>query len=534
MWERTAILYGVDVGRFADSNDDGIGDFRGLVRRLDHVAALGADCVWILPCFPSAMRDNGYDVDNYYAIHPALGDLRDFADFVAAARERGLRVLLDLVVNHTSDRHPWFQAARRDPRSRYRDYYIWRDEPPPASDQETIFPGEEQGTWTYDERAGAFFHHRFYHFQPDLDAANREVRGEIERIMDFWLSFGVDGFRLDAASHLVEEKGHPEIEPRDRHEVLRELFAYLRSRRPDGVLMAEADVPPGRLPAFVSGGDQVNVMLNFLLNNYLWLALATERAEAIDRGLALLPAWPGRGQWANFLRNLDEADLEQLSGEKRAAVMRVFAPEASMRIYGRGIRRRLVPMLGADRRRLQLAFGLLFALPGAPVIVYGDEIGMGENLSQPGREAVRPPMQWSAEKNGGFSRAPRERLVAPAIEEGEFAYDRINVAAQEADPGSLLRVVRALARIRRDHPEIATGECRQIEAGSSAVWARVYRGPSSRLLAAHNLSSRTVETALRPDAALATEIGSGERLDIVDGLIRRRLPPYGSLWARLE
>jgi maltose alpha-D-glucosyltransferase/alpha-amylase len=248
MWERTAIIYGVDVGRFADSDDDGIGDFPRLVRRLDHVANLGADCLWIMPCFPSAMRDNGYDVDDYYAVHPALGSLDDFADFVAAARERGLRVLLDLVVNHTSDRHPWFRAARRDPGSRYRDYYIWRDEPPPASEQETIFPGEEQGTWARDGLAGAYYHHRFYHFQPDLDAANPQVSDEIKRIMDFWLSFGIDGFRLDAASHLIEQKGHPETEPQNRHDVLHDLFGYLRMRRPDGVLMAEADVAPERLP----------------------------------------------------------------------------------------------------------------------------------------------------------------------------------------------------------------------------------------------------------------------------------------------
>lgn len=534
MWERTAIIYGVDVARFADSDGDGIGDFRGLRHRLDYIADLGASCLWILPCFPSAMRDNGYDVDDYYAVHPALGSLDDFVDLIAAARERGLRVLLDLVVNHTSDRHPWFQAARRDPRSRYRDYYIWRREPPPEEARKaTIFPGEETTTWTYDAVARAHYHHRFYRFQPDLDAANPQVCEEIKRIMDFWLSFGVAGFRLDAASHLIEQKGHPETEPQNRHGLLRDLFGYLRSRRPDGALMAEADVLPERLPDFVSHADQVNLMLNFLLNNHLWLAFATGNAQAIDRGLVQLPAWPGRGQWANFLRNLDEADLEQLSEGERTAVMGAFAPDESMRIYGRGIRRRLAAMLGGDPRRLRLAFGLLFSLPGAPVLVYGDEIGMGDNLSQAGREAVRPPMQWSAAENGGFSSAPRERLAAPTIEEGDFAFRRVNVAAQQADPGSLLHVVRRLARLYRDHPEIATGACERVETGSTSAWGRVYRGASARLLVLHNLSERPVDTTLALGTAIATELFGGARLVPADGVLRCRLAPYESLWARI-
>src|SRR5215213_9091726 len=401
-WYKNAVIYGIDVATFQDSNGDGIGDFRGVCDRLGYLTELGVTCLWLLPFFPTPNRDNGYDITNYLEVDPRLGTFDDFIHLVHRAGERGIRVLIDLVMDHTSDQHPWFQAARRDRGSRYRRYYEWSDAPSPADpDKTNIFPGEETSVWTYDAIAGQYYFHRFYHFEPDLNVMCPEVQEEIERVIDYWLSFGIAGFRVDAVSHMIESP-HKEDNAslvHDPHRVLRELRAYTAGRRPDAVLLGEADVEPGQLKSFFGDGDQLHMLYNFLLNNYLFLALAQQRSAPIARALRLLPPVPPSGQWVNFLRNFDELDLERLTEEERQAVYHAFAPDPEMRIFGRGIRRRLAPMLN-DPRRVLMAYSLMMSLPGSPLLMYGDEIGIGEDLSLPGRDAVRTAMQWSKHANG--------------------------------------------------------------------------------------------------------------------------------------
>jgi maltose alpha-D-glucosyltransferase / alpha-amylase len=537
VWERNAIIYGVDVARYRDGNGDGWGDFVGLIQQLDYIASLHVDCLWILPCFPSPRHDNGYDVEDYFRIDPRLGTLEDFVELVKRAGERGIRIMLDLVVNHTSSAHPWFKAARHDPESRYRRYYVWTEQPPPTPPHMgPIFPGEEAGVWTYDKLAKAHYHHRFYHTEPSLNGANPEVREEIRRILDFWLSFGVAGFRLDAAPHLVEPKGVPGADPEDPHGMLRALFDHVQSRRPDGVMLAEADVTPEELRAFVGKGNQFNLMLNFLLNNYLWLAFATESAEPIERVLNLLPSWNGRGQWANFLRNLDETDLDQLSDAERSQVMQAFAPDEHMQIYGRGMRRRLAPMLSGDSRRLKLAFALLYAIPGAPVIVYGDEVGLGDNLTWRGRDAVRVTMQWDASVNGGFSAASANQLVTTPLAEGDYAYDCVNVNAQLTDTTSLLRFLQRLGELRRTYPQIAEAPARRLTVDEPSLWVRKVELPDAKLVLLHQLGNRAVDISLSvdPGATEAEDLLSGERRLLAGDRLRATIAPYACHWWRIE
>lgn len=386
-WYKSAIFYAIDVEKFADGDGDGVGDFHGLLEHLDYIDQLGVTCVWLLPFYPSPRRDNGYDVTDYYSVDPRLGTLDDVVTFVRAAGERGIRVMVDLVMNHTSDEHPWFQAARRDRASRFRGYYTWTDSPDvlsPHSGHGSAFPGEEHSVWTFDETAGQFYYHPFYSFEPDLDFDNAEVVTEAHRVMDFWLSFGVAGFRMDAVPIMLGLDGPRVEQPRDPHGILRGFARLAAERRPGAVLLGEVDVDPGQLVKYFGDGDELNMLLNFLLNDSLFLALTTERSQPVLRALEQLPAPPPHCQWVNFLRNLDELNLGWLSAEDRETVCARLAPDEGMRIYARGIRRRLAPLLDGDRARLELAFSLLFSLPGSPLLTYGDEIGLGDDLSVPG------------------------------------------------------------------------------------------------------------------------------------------------------
>ncbi|ALA59266.1 putative Glycosyl hydrolase [Nitrospira moscoviensis] len=528
-WYSNALFYAVDVPAFQDSNGDGIGDFRGLIGRLPYLADLGVTCLWLLPFYPSPGRDNGYDVSNYYEIHPDVGSLDDFTECVHRAGELGMRILLDLVIDHTSDRHPWFQAARRDRQSRYRAYYIWADAPsPPEPDHGPIFPDTEPTVWTHDEVAGQYFYHRFYRFEPDLNAFNPEVREEFLRIIDFWLSFGVAGFRIDAASHLIEGPGS-----QDDHGILKELRTYADRRRPGTALLGESDVEPDRLAAYFGAGDELHLLYNFYLDNYLFLALAEERADPLVHALGKLPAIPESCRWVNFLRNLDELDLERLGEPEREAVYRAFAPDDEMRIFGRGIRRRLAPMLN-DRRKREMALSLLFTLPGVPLVVYGDEIGMGEDLSLPGRHAVRTAMQWAPSPNGGFSDAPKERLRRPLLTDGPFGYERVNITDQQADPGSFLNWMKRLIAARRDCPLWGSGSHRIIDAGGPAVLAHECAGHGDRLIALHNLTGKDQPVSLpafQTDTFVPIFHSAGDARE--DAHPPRELEPYGYRWYRL-
>lgn len=535
LWYKNAIVYCLDVETFMDGNGDGVGDFAGLTHRLDHIAALGATCVWLLPFYASPNRDNGYDVTDYYAIHPRLGTLGDFVEFTHLAKDRGLRVIADLPVNHTSTDHPWFQDSRRDPASRYRDWYYWTERRPENHDEGMVFPGVQKTTWTHDPVAGAYYFHRFYPHEADLKTENPAVREEIQRIMGFWLQLGVSGFRIDAAPFLIEEVGVDGPGPL-RFEFLEEFRHFLSWRKGDAVMLAEANVTPDAARDFFGDGDRMHMMFNFHVNQRLFLALATERAAPIATALGDLPPLDVRSQWANFLRNHDELDLGRLPDDEEALVKDRFAPEPGMRLYERGIRRRLAPMLDGNARRLKLANSLMLTLPGTPVIWAGDEIGMGDDLSQDERNSVRTPMQWSDGRNGGFSAADPDRVVRPVIATGPFAHDRVNVAAQQRDPDSLLNWFERACRARRDCPELGWGDWRLLETGDPAVLAHAARWRDNRIVIVHNLSGEAREVTIPdlagPDDHVLEVFCDGRRGADPEPGKPLSLEPYGFRWLR--
>jgi maltose alpha-D-glucosyltransferase / alpha-amylase len=492
LWYKNAVLYCLEVGTFADGNGDGIGDFPGLANRLPYLAGIGITCIWLLPFYTSPRRDDGYDVQDYYSVDPRYGTLGDFVDFVRQAGELGMRVIVDLVVNHSSDQHPWFQSARSDPASPYRDWYIWSKRKPPDADGGVVFPGVQKTTWTYDRQARAYYFHRFYNFQPDLNVGNPAVREEIERIMGFWLQLGVTGFRIDAAPFIIEDKRQGGALGPEQYGWLTEFRRFLSWRRGDAMTLAEANVAPDEILNFFGSGDRMNLLFNFWTNMHLFLAVAREDATPLVDAFAKLPTLPPTAQWANFLRNNDEIDLGRLSDEDREACFEAFAPDPSMRLYGRGIRRRLAPMLQGDRRRLELMNSLLFSLPGTPVIRYGEEIGMGEDLTLPERDAIRTPMQWTAEPAGGFSSAPPERLVRSVISEGEYRCERVNAAAQRLSPSSLLNWTERVIRTRKETPEFGWGEMRFLHTDNPSVMAHACSWHGQTVVAVHNFSRASV------------------------------------------
>ncbi|MBX5013622.1 maltose alpha-D-glucosyltransferase [Rhizobium lentis] len=496
-WYEEAVIYSVDVEKFADGNDDGIGDFIGLTEKVPYLSELGITCIWLLPFYRSPDRDNGYDVSDFYSINPKVGTLDDFLTFLHSAGEHGIRVIVDLVVNHTSDQHPWFQAARRDDETRYRGYYVWSADPPPvAPGAKSIFPGEVESLWTYDQVARAYYFHSFYEFQPELNAANPQVREEMLRIVDYWTAFGVSGFRLDAAPLIIADKGLEHANPRDPHGILRQIGSYLQSRRPGGVLVGEVNLPPEASDAFFGEGEQLQLLLNFMLACYLFAGFAREDASSINHGLSLLPEPPPGCGWVNFLRNLDELDFSRVSAELKKNVFDAFAPKEEMQAFGRGIRRRVAPMLSGDQRRIELAFSIIFSLSGPPLIVYGDEIGIGEDLSQSGRNTVRVPMQWSAEKNAGFSGANAGKLCQPIVADGPFSFKRVNVADQSKDPDSLLNGIRRFISLRRNQPIFTKGRMVRLSAADPAVLVHGFEDAGALLLLVHNLAGRPIETEI--------------------------------------
>jgi maltose alpha-D-glucosyltransferase/alpha-amylase len=535
LWYKNAVVYCVDVETFMDSNGDGVGDFAGLAHRLDHIESLGATCLWLLPFFPTPNRDNGYDVADYYGVDPRLGTLGDFVEFTRAARDRGLRIIVDLVVNHTSVDHPWFQEARR-PGSPRRDWYVWSEEKPKDMHEGMVFPGVQESTWTWDEVAGAWYMHRFFAHQPDLNITNPAVREEIERIMGFWLQLGATGFRLDAVPFLVEHRGvaPPKGRP-DPHRYLTEMRDFLDWREAESVLLAEANIEMKDVGQYFGDGDRLQMVFNFLLNQHLFLALARGEAEPVQRIMRQTPKLPLIGQWGTFLRNHDELDLGRLTEAERAEVFAAFGPEERMQIFGRGIRRRLAPMLGGDARRLAMAHSLMFALPGTPVVWYGEEIGMGEDLSQPDRWPVRAPMQWSDEPGGGFSTASPERLVRPLVSDPAFGVPRVNVMQQRNRHDSLLEHVRRVVTTRRSCPEIGWGDCQVLDAGAPGILALRSDWRGAAVMTLHNLSGTPAEArlptgtgALRlllADSADCAPLSAGEPV---------RLDGYGFRWFRVE
>ena len=417
LWWKNAVIYCLDVETFLDTNGDGIGDFEGLIHQIDYLAGLGVTCLWLMPFYPSPNRDDGYDITDYYGVDPRLGNLGQFVELVRTANDRGIKVIVDLVVNHTSDEHPWFEAARAEPGSRFRSYYVWRDEP--AEEPTGIaFPDKETSNWELDPESGQYYLHRFYRFQPDVNVANPAVQDEIHRIVGFWLQLGVAGFRMDAVPFLLETEGMQERMEGDPHGFLRSLRAFATRRRGETLLLGEVNADLKALARYFGDedGDQLNAQFAFLLNQNLWLSLAREDAEPLEAVIRTLPTAPPDNCWATFLRNHDELSLDKLTESQRKEVFKAFGPRKEMQLYGHGLRRRTATMLGGDGPRLRMAWSLMLSLPGTPVIFMGDEIGMGENLSIPDRMSVRVPMQWSDARNGGFSSAPAGELVRPMRE----------------------------------------------------------------------------------------------------------------------
>ena len=536
-WYQDGIFYCLDVETYADSNGDGVGDFNGLTSRLPHIAGLGFNCIWLLPFFPSPNRDNGYDITDYYGVDPRLGTLGDFVEFTRQAHDCGLRVVIDLVINHSSDQHPWFQQARADPESPYREFYIWSKTKPEDAGEGMIFPGQQETVWTYDRQAKAYYYHRFFPHQPDLNVTNPLVRAEIGKIISFWLQLGVDGFRIDAAPFVIEQRNVNVDDVRDPYDYIDDIHSLLSWRSQGAMLLAEANVDLDQLSRYFGDGDRMHMLFNFILNQLTYLAFAREDAEPITRALRMLPTKPPICQWAVFMRNHDELALERLSERERDDVARAFGFTDEMWLYNRGVPRRLAPILGGDPQRLRQAASLLFSLPGTPVLWYGDEIGMGDDLSLPERNAVRTPMQWSSEVNGGFSTASAKELIRPVIGKGQYGYQKLNVAVQQREPGSLLNSIEQLIRVRHQCLEIGRSQPEILDTDQAAVLGLRYEEGKSRLIVLHNLSrkARTAVIDLGEDAHYLTDLLDGYNHIPVEGPQHKiEMEPYGSRWLRVN
>jgi maltose alpha-D-glucosyltransferase / alpha-amylase len=538
LWYKNAVIYCLSVGTFMDANGDGCGDFQGLMRRLDYLQGLGVTAIWLMPFQPSPGKDDGYDVADYYGVDPRYGTLGDFVEFTHGCAQRGLRVLIDLVVNHTSDQHPWFQAARRDPQSKYRDWFIWSKKRPKNATSGVVFPGVQKSTWDYDDVAKAYYFHRFYDFQPDLNTSNPEVQAEILKIMGFWLQLGVSGFRMDAVPFVISQKGANVSKPQEQYDMLRTFSQFLTWREGDAVILAEANVLPGTdMKYFGAAGERLQMLFNFEVNQHLFLALATSDCRPLVKAMRITKSRPPTAQWGQFLRNHDELDLGRLERRQREAVFAAFGPDPDMQLYQRGIRRRLAPMLRGDRRRLELAYSLMMTLPGTPVIRYGDEIGMGDNLKLPERNCARTPMQWSIERQAGFTES--NHPILPLISEGPYGYLHVNVADQRRDPNSLLNWMERIIRMRKEVPEIGWGDFSFVATGTSEVLALKYAWRNNAVLCVHNLSSEPREvrfstnTEEEKNCLLVNLLSNDHSKADSKGRHSILLEPYGYRWYRV-
>ncbi|HXU19807.1 MAG TPA: alpha-amylase family protein [Verrucomicrobiae bacterium] len=536
LWYKNAIVYCLSVGTYLDTNGDGVGDFRGLLRRLDYLQGLGVTAIWLLPFQPTPGRDDGYDVSDYYGVDPRHGSLGDFVEFTQGCRQRGLRVLIDLVVNHTSDQHQWFQEARKDPKSKYRNWYIWSKKKPRNANKGMVFPGVQKSTWTYDDAAKAWYFHRFYDFQPDLNTTNPEVQAEILKIMGFWLQLGVSGFRMDAVPFVISTKGVANRQSTKHYDMLRMFREFLTWREGDAIILAEANVLSDvDMDYFGTSGERLQMMFNFEVNQHLFFALATGDTRPLTEALKTTKPRPANAQWAQFLRNHDELDLGRLTSKQRQAVFAAFGPEPNMQLYKRGIRRRLAPMLQGDRRRLELAYSLMMTLPGSPVFRYGDEIGMGDDLSLPERDCARTPMQWSSEPHAGFTES--DKPVLPVISEGPYGFEHVNVAAQKRDPNSFMNWTERMIRMRKEVPEIGWGDFSIVATRKPEVFALRYDWRNNSVLFVHNLSPIPTEVEFgagtKVDGQLVNVLSDDHSTPDAGGKHRMVLEPYGYRWFRI-
>ncbi|NGX15635.1 maltose alpha-D-glucosyltransferase [Wenzhouxiangella sp. XN24] len=536
-WYKDAVIYQLHIKAFFDADNDGIGDFEGLIQKLDYVKSLGVTAVWLLPFYPSPLRDDGYDIAEYREVNPSYGTMRDFRRLVRECHRRDLRVITELVINHTSDQHPWFQRARRAKKgSAWRDFYVWRDTDDHYTDTRIIFIDSEASNWTWDPVAGQYYWHRFYHHQPDLNFDNPKVLQAILGVLHFWLKAGVDGLRLDAVPYLIEREGTNNENLPETHEVLRKIRAEIDAHYPDRMLLAEANQWPEDTAEYFGQGDECHMAFHFPLMPRMYMALAMEDRHPITDILRQTPEVPDGCQWAVFLRNHDELTLEMVTDDERDYLWEVYATEKRMRI-NLGIRRRLAPLMERDRRKIELMEGLLLSMPGTPVLYYGDEIGMGDNVFLGDRDGVRTPMQWTLDRNGGFSRAHPQRLYLPTIQDPLYGYQAINVESQEADSSSLLNWTRRMLQVRSEFSAFGRGTLEFLYPGNRKIFAYLRQHEDHTVLCVVNLSrtAQAVELDLARFAGrVPIELSGRTAFPPIGELpYLLTLPAYGFLWFEL-
>jgi maltose alpha-D-glucosyltransferase/alpha-amylase len=497
LWFKRAVFYEIHIRGFFDGNDDGSGDFRGLSDKLDYLQWLGIDCIWLLPMYASPLRDGGYDIADFFTIHPDYGTVEDFRLFVEAAHQRGIRVIADLVMNHTSSDHPWFQESRSSPDSPKRDWYVWADEDTRYPEARVIFIDTEPSNWTWDPVAGQYYWHRFFAHQPDLNFDNPEVQEAMLNVLRFWLDLGIDGFRLDAVPYLYERDGTNGENLPETHEYLRRVRAAVDARYPDRVLLAEANQWPEDVVHYFGDGDECHMCFHFPVMPRMFMSLRREEAKPILEILDRTPAIPEVAQWGLFLRNHDELTLEMVTDEERDYMYAEYAKDPRMKL-NLGIRRRLAPLLDNGRDEIELMHAILFSLPGAPVLYYGDEIGMGDNVYLGDRDGVRTPMQWTGDRNGGFSRADFAQLYLPPLMDPVYGFGAVNIEAQLRTPTSLLRWLHRFIALRKEHPVFGLGTYEPLRPENPRIFAHVRRYEDDVVLCVHNLarSAQAVELDL--------------------------------------
>lgn len=534
-WYKEAVFYEAYIRAFKDGNGDGHGDLIGLAQELDYFKNLGVDCLWISPMYPSPLRDDGYDISDYYNIHPDYGTLDDFKHFVSEAKKRGIRIITDLVMNHTSDQHPWFQEARKSKENPYRDWYVWSDNDEKYNETRIIFLDTEPSNWSYDEEAGQYFWHRFYRTQPDLNWDNPAVKEEFKNIARFWLSLGLDGFRADAVPYLIEREGTSCENLPETHEILKEFRAFMDEEFPGTVLLGEANMWPWDLRPYFGDGDEFQMCFLFPVMPRLFMAIKKGEVSDIIDIMERTPEIPEDCQWCTFLRNHDELTLEMVTEEERQWMWEQYAPEDRMRL-NLGIRRRLSPLLENDRRKLELMNVMLFSLPGSPILYYGDEIGMGDNIWLFDRNGVRTPMQWNTEKNAGFSSA--EETYVAVIDDQKYGYQIVNVENSLADESSLWHWSKHLIALRKAHPAFSRGSYTFLETGNSSVLAILREYEGEVILVLGNFSDQEQVVKVR-----MPEYWSCEKLELFteiphgfsgDEFHRSLLEPYEYQWLLIK
>jgi maltose alpha-D-glucosyltransferase/alpha-amylase len=488
LWFKTAVFYELYVRSFYDSNADGYGDFPGLTEKLDYLEWLGIDCIWLLPFYQSPLKDGGYDISDFYSILPEYGNLNDFVEFLGAAHTRNIRVVADLVMNHTSDQHPWFQEARV-PGSPKRDWYVWSDKDQRYADARVIFVDSEKSNWTWDEEAGAYYWHRFFSHQPDLNYENEDVQEQMLAVLRFWLDLGLDGFRLDAVPYLYEREGTNCENLKETHEFLKRVREEIDKSYDDVVMLAEANQWPADVVHYFGDGDECHMAFHFPLMPRMFMAARRQVRYPMVEILEQTPAIPSNCQWGIFLRNHDELTLEMVTDEERDYMYKEYAKDPRMQL-NLGIRRRLAPLLESDRDQSELFHAMLLSLPGTPIIYYGDEIGMGDNIFLGDRDGVRTPMQWSADRNSGFSRADFAQLYLPLLMDPVYGYERVNVEAEQRNQNSFLQWFRRLLDVRKQHPVLGHGSFEVLHPENAAIFAYVRKLGDDVILVVNNLSGR--------------------------------------------